>query len=165
MLIHCHSVILLHPFKNVFLAFSVAYPSVPRRKVSIHSVTAFTAAVASVQAASPTADTSLSGAELGRGRSQSRERPASACGLSRRRAPRGPGRVPRGAAVTTQHRVRALGPEDRPAPPVPLRRWPTSFQNSDETLCKFCYSVMIINHCSLKHFSSLEPPSQIILSF
>lgn len=52
-----------------------------------------------------------------------------------------------------------------PPPYVLLPRWQTYFKNSDETLCKFCYSVMIINHYSLKHSSSLEPQSQIILSF
>lgn len=52
-----------------------------------------------------------------------------------------------------------------PPPCMLLPRWQTYFKNSDETLCKFCYSVMIINHYSLKHSSSLEPQSQIILSF
>lgn len=57
-----------------------------------------------------------------------------------------------------------LGSET-PPPCMLLPRWQTYFKNSDETLCKFCYSVMIINHYSLKHSSSLEPQSQIILSF
>lgn len=54
----------------------------------------------------------------------------------------------------------------RPRPALsPLPWWQTNFRDSDETLCKFCYSVMIINHYSLKHFSRLEPQPQIILSF
>lgn len=59
-----------------------------------------------------------------------------------------------------------LGRKTPPLPPcMLLPRWQTYSKNSDETLCKFCYSVMIINHYSLKHSSSLEPQSQIILSF